>query len=241
MGVGSIRSFRFSRSGTVVGVVMFVLIMTSPLTTEHTYSTAVSNYGGHVSSDGGPTVFANATCRGLRGPPPYNYGPWADLSPDECPGTAADGLGATYGVQVLVDVCNPDGIDSVWFVSERQSDGLTVNGSMCWMFEVEKNESFPYPPPVNNNTYLGGFSALRENDYEYWDIRFYANDTTGEVYVSEEYHFYVRVYGPDLTPTTTASDTLLSPAAMSWVAVGAVGVGVVALVIVFLRRRGLVL
>ncbi len=80
-------------------------------------------------------VFENVTCVIHS----YDYSTWIALTPGKLEYLDAS-ICTGYGVIAVVDVYDPDGIDTVWIVGERRSDGLVVSEAFTWM---QGNE----PPP----------------------------------------------------------------------------------------------
>ncbi len=220
---------------TVLGIILLLVALNLPQFGICSSFPEFSPNSSYQQAGNDEAVFENVTCVVHS----YGYSTWTTLTPGKLEYLDAS-ICTGYGVIAVVDVYDPDGIDTVWIVGERQSDGLIVNETFTWM-QGNEPPGPPYgAPQVIDKSYCGGFRAKALDTDELWSLRFYANDTNGEVSMSAEYRILVYVTFPLTTvepPTTNTTDNSVTQVNLGWVAIGGVGIGTVVVVIVLWQRR----
>ncbi len=181
----------------------------------------------------------NLSLKRMRTIHSYDYSTWTTLAP--CKLEFLDASTRTgYGVIAVVDVYDPDGIDTVWTVGERKSDGLVVSEAFTWMHGNEPPGPAYGAPEVTDNSYCGGLRTMALDTDGLWSLRSCSNNTNGEVSVSAEYRICVYLTFPLTTvepPTTNTTDSSVTHANLGWVAIGGVGIGTVVIPLVLWQRR----
>ncbi len=222
---------------TVLGIILLILALNLPQFGICSSFPEFSPNSSYQQAGNDEAVFENVTCVIYSN----DYSTWTTLTPGKLEYLRVPSISQGYWFLAVVDVYDRDGIDAVWIVGERQSDGLIVNETFTWM---HGNDTYLEPeygaPEVTNNSYYGGFNAMALESGEPWNLRFYSNDTNGEVSMSAEYRILVCVTFPLTTvepPTTNTTDSSVTQVNLGWVAIGGVGIGTVVVVIVLWQRR----
>ena len=130
-----------------------------------------------LDSGSNPYSFSKNTLADESGPTISNY----YLDPDDSSTHSSNYLG-----KIWVDVVDSDGVDSVWMQYHWE-------GMASWVNKIMENHS-----PSNNDTYSGSISGTLEPGYNHFFVKFFANDSLGNLAESEIYNDTVYYNAPDL-------------------------------------------